>query len=985
MATGHRARGTRARPDGTSRTRRWIAGTTGVACLVLLWASPATAAVSDPGDGNPITNVQQNPDTGVIEVETSQGGLPAHYFSETTVSELFEQHPEYQAICAGGCEIDVINDVSSFSVSIPQPDFGDGGYAPTVGPSMPLPPAVSVESLACTAGSVVGFDAVAARSGTIATDYVQLIIEHRPFGDYYGGWTRLLTSGGDEMFEVAADGNGSATLPSVEVPASPGGQTQVRISGRAGRDPGNSEGDETIWGLWGAVPRAQTRPLPTPGYGSTTTTDIVTTGVVPGAWLVFEAPPCPAVELPTIVGVTPCLHPIVMQQNPTPVYHGHYPNQVRHATSVYEPMRTVRLRVEFTQGSDDGTNSQVVGWVVEAAGGYWYVTNPDQVNTQYTGTTGWGGAVRITETIDSPDTNIDLSLEWVYSSGYANGRSHGWSLAVTPILDSDGYVTAGMRTIASAAVTEATEFCTPTPDAPTQTPLAPTPIVECDVYTYTIFNPYPTQYSYPIARVTLDPTVPAASAGWEREARYVGTYVIAEFIGNPYISAHGSFTAYRGDDGLYSFSIERFHTVTVDIAGQYRHRRNIDGAWSLWSDWGATSAHQQHNLPTCPTTRPPAPATPPDPAPVLECGSGQFIGVIGTAWEDQAAADWRREAEYDLDYWNSAINLRQTLTATRDALTGEHTFQGPEDPLNTVDVRVRVRGRQREWTGAVWGPWSVWSAWSGWHTHTTPICSAPPPRPATPAPSAAPVPASPTLVCADDGNGGLIATASWLGQTDTTAYAEAYEVEWSIDRSGTITTIIRPTGPSYDEPPAELTTADGIAAGDVISFRVRAKAAAQASATNAHGTTWSGWSSFGAWSAWSAASVPVTCPVPAPVTPPLPPVCSVEDEPYTDTNGNGSWDAGEPFTDLNSDGSWTANLTLHAALYPAGEGEPYTDTNDNGSWDPGEGYTDVNGDGSWTADLGGHPTGQCYPLTIGNPPRPHPCLQPGAACVRLGS
>ncbi len=918
---------------------RTIAAAVAVATVLAVWASPA-AAIDGDSTESPITDVQVNPDTGVIEVETSQGGLPAHYFSETTVSELFEQHPEYQELCGGGCEINVINDVSTYGVSIPQPDFGDGGYAPTVGPRMPLAPAVSVESLACTAGSVIRFDAAAARSGTIATDYVQLIIEHRPYGDSDGVWTRLLTSGGQEVFEVAADADGDATLSGVEVPAAVGGQTQVRISGRAGRDPGNNEGTETIWGLWGAVPRAQTRPLPTPGYGSTTTTDIITTGVVPGAWHVFETPPCPAVDLPTIVGVTPCLHPIVMQQDPTPVYHGHYPNQVRHDTSIYEPMRTVRMRVEFTQGTDDGTNPQVVGWVVEAAGGYWYFTNPDDFTSYYDYA---GGAVRITETISSPDTNIDISLEWVYSSGYANGRSKGWSLAVTPILDSDGYATAGMRTLAS--VNETTEFCTPTPDAPTDTPPdPPTPVVECDVYTYTILDPYPTQYSYPIARVSLDPAVPAAPAGWEREARYVGTYVIAEFIGNPYISAHGSFTAYLGDDGLYSFSISRFHTVTVSIASQYRHRQNIDGAWSLWSDWGATSAHQQHTLPTCPTTRPPAPATPPDPAPVLECDSGQFSGVISTAWEDQAAVDWRREAEYDLEY-RDPNSVWRALTATRDAVTGEHTFQGPEDPLNTIDIRVRVRGRQREWTGTVWAPWSLWSAWSGWHTHTTPICSAPPPPPATPAPPAAPVPTSPTLVCADDGSGGLKATASWRGQARTASYIEQYQIEFTVDRSGTVTTLVWPSvTPFLAAPPAELTA--GLAAGDIVSVRVRAQGSARVSATNAHGSTWSNWSSFGPWSAWSAASATSTCPTPVVIIP----LCSHDP-------------------------------TLQSAVYPVGHAEPYTDTNGDGSWDSGEPYTDINGDGSWTADLGGHPTGFCYPITT----PPHPCLQPGALCLGTGS
>ena len=63
--------------------------------------------------------------------------------------------------------------------------------------------------------------------------------------------------------------------------------------------------------------------------------------------------------------------------------------------------------------------------------------------------------------------------------------------------------------------------------------------------------------------------------------------------------------------------------------------------------------------------------------------------------------------------------------------------------------------------------------------------------------------------------------------------------------------------------------------------------------------------------------------------------------------------------------------------------EPYRDA--NGSYDAGESFTDTNSDGTWTADLGGVPTGLCFPLTLGNPPAPHPCLQPGDVCLGRGS
>lgn len=59
-------------------------------------------------------------------------------------------------------------------------------------------------------------------------------------------------------------------------------------------------------------------------------------------------------------------------------------------------------------------------------------------------------------------------------------------------------------------------------------------------------------------------------------------------------------------------------------------------------------------------------------------------------------------------------------------------------------------------------------------------------------------------------------------------------------------------------------------------------------------------------------------------------------EPYTDTNGNGTWDPAEPFTDLTPacDGKWN-------------EGEYKRDLNGNGVWDPAEPFVDLDGDKLW--------------------------------------
>lgn len=226
------------------------------------------------------------------------------------------------------------------------------------------------------------------------------------------------------------------------------------------------------------------------------------------------------------------------------------------------------------------------------------------------------------------------------------------------------------------------------------------------------------------------------------------------------------------------------------------------------------------------------------------------------------------------------------------------------------------------------------------------VPTAPPPAPPTPSPPTATAPASVALDCRDDGSGGLVAEAAWGGRADTSVYVESYQVEWAIDRSGTITTIALPTAsPFIDESPAQITDSYGIQAGDDLSVRVRARAAARASATNSLGTTLSSWSSFGAWSGWSASSATSRCPTPPPPPPPM--ACPTDPAKFQ-------------------------------AVYPSGHSEAYTDSNGDGSYDNGERFTDINGDGTWTADLGGYPTGLCWPAG-------HACLTPGEVCLARGS
>gem|GEM_PF-1654448 len=115
-------------------------------------------------------------------------------------------------------------------------------------------------------------------------------------------------------------------------------------------------------------------------------------------------------------------------------------------------------------------------------------------------------------------------------------------------------------------------------------------------------------------------------------------------------------------------------------------------------------------------------------------------------------------------------------------------------------------------------------------------------------------------------------------------------------------------------------------------------------------------------------------------------------EPFTDTNGNGIYDAAESFTDTNSNGVRDAGERLSRdrngdGIYDAREsytdrnrngrydsGEPFTDLNSNGVRDAGDSYVDSDGDGSWDppepyTDLNGDGTydvGETFIDTNGN-------------------
>ena len=355
---------------------------------------------------------------------------------------------------------------------------------------------------------------------------------------------------------------------------------------------------------------------------------------------------------------------------------------------------------------------------------------------------------------------------------------------------------------------------------------------------------------------------------------------------------------------------------------------DIKNTWSAIAEDG-TAAQPESGCGGGPaTTAAPGPLA--DPSPTLTCGPTSFLGGF-TSWADGAPANWDREADYDAAYEDTNGVWKSTAVVVHGS--GELRFSGPADPGNDVDIRVRGRGRHRQQVAGTWTPWSTWGAWSGWHTHTTPTCVT------VPSPPTAPSPTNLAAACATVSST-LTAQATWAAPGNTATLQYRHTVSWVVTpTSGT--SVTHTTGPHTTLSATITNLSHSLAAGDMVSIYVSTQARAR---THISGSTYTPWS---AWGTASAQAGPVQtspgCPVPPP--PPIP--CS-------------------------------SNPALIAAVYPPGYAEPYTDTNGNGSWDSGEPFLDHNNDGIWTADIGGVLTGQCFPPgSI--------CLQPGEVCLAMGS
>ena len=329
---------------------------------------------------------------------------------------------------------------------------------------------------------------------------------------------------------------------------------------------------------------------------------------------------------------------------------------------------------------------------------------------------------------------------------------------------------------------------------------------------------------------------------------------------------------------------------------------------------------------------PAAPSPLADPAPTLACGPARFFGGFDS-WADSAAANWEREAEYEAEY-EDINGVWQPLTI-RSPNSGRLAFDGPANPGGDVDVRVRGRGRHRQQVSGTWTPWSIWGAWSSWHAHTTPTCVA------VPAPPTASSPTGLAVDCAVSGSA-FAANATWTAPADTATLQYRHTVTWTVETGGVDT--LYTTGPHTATSATITTVTHSLAGGDQVRIHVATQARARALISASSYTAWSAWGPLSPQAGPANASG--SCPAPS-VTPIVTLPCSHDP-------------------------------SLQAAVYPAGHPEPYTDTNGNGSWDTGERYTDLNDDGTWTADLGGELTGLCYPPG-------HICVQPDQLCIAKGS
>ena len=322
---------------------------------------------------------------------------------------------------------------------------------------------------------------------------------------------------------------------------------------------------------------------------------------------------------------------------------------------------------------------------------------------------------------------------------------------------------------------------------------------------------------------------------WEREHEYE-----AEYLDTSSVWRSMSVTVNTTGELIFDGPADPGNAVDVRVRGRGRHREQVGGVWSPWSGWGSWSGWHSHSTPTCPLPPPPTPNPLPDiSGATLLCANNTNFEVRYAGWAWSPPTNWEREHEYEAEYLHSGGSW-QTATVAR-LQNAQVLITGPADPGNTIDVRLRGRGRQRQRVNGTWSAWTPWGTWSGWHPHTTPPCPSLTPQNA---------PERPSVTCTGNSNVPSDATITWASVgTDTALVEHQYEVSWYFNLQD-VNASVRQTvivGPHATLSTTITVDTDDVAEPsefdepfDLTSIRVRASTRIRASSSD----PWSSWSNW---------------------------------------------------------------------------------------------------------------------------------------------
>ena len=293
--------------------------------------------------------------------------------------------------------------------------------------------------------------------------------------------------------------------------------------------------------------------------------------------------------------------------------------------------------------------------------------------------------------------------------------------------------------------------------------------------------------------------LPTTEEGWQRQTNYSGVYSGTNTtMGGVTAPVYRQSLTISSAGDTWKFTLRNIEDTEVEISGRSRHRQKVDGRWSRW---GKTSRPPVGPVPSCGETEtiepetetqtpeadnePAVPVMPPIDFKVLHCNlsvAGHIVDYGSTEGQ---------EAEYEVEWRHGAGDWQKdpenhSHLGRFDRNPGglvRFNFERPEDPATDVIARIRGRGR----TQAEDGTWKTWTAGTEWR-HYEANCQ---------------VPTNVSLVCADYGNGDLIATGRRDGNDDAAEYIEGYRVRWLV--AGRSPTLWPRPAPYIDGAPTQTT------------------------------------------------------------------------------------------------------------------------------------------------------------------------------------